>query len=141
MNDEQLKARALEIGFGELTEDQLNDAAIRKIIAASVNKEKVDITSGNAASFDSDTPTGTYDDDQFVVSGKNVAIQYTNPEGEFTPFVLVEGTLDVDGTEYHGSSAMSPLDYSKNIPVANDSLPIKVRRNNAGEIRSSVLTK
>jgi hypothetical protein len=136
-----LKERALEIGLGELSEEQLNDSALRRIIIASVGKEKVDVTSGNAASFDSDTPTGTYSDDEFVASGKNVSIQYTNPEGEFTPFVLVEGTLDLDGQEFLGSSAMSPLDYSKNIPTAGTSLPIKVRRNNAGEIRSSVLTK
>ena len=136
MQIDEMKARAKELGW-ELTEEQLKDKAIRGIIIGSKNKTKVDLTSGSAAQFPETTPSGVYEGEEFECDGRNVAIQYTAPDGEFTPFVLIQGTLTVDSEEYVGSAAMSPIQYSKVMPQAGQSLSIKVRDNK----RASVLTK
>ena len=138
--EKTLYARSQEIDFGELSLEQFQDATIQKIIAASIGKENVDLSSGNAATFDDDTPEGTYDEEQFVCTGKNLSIPYSDDSGDFKPFVLVEGDLNLDKV-FKGSTAMSPLDYKDTLPQAGDTLPIRVRRNAAGQIRSSAVIK
>jgi hypothetical protein len=133
----QLQDRAKELG---LNAKALNDSLIEKLVIQSMGKENVTFSGGQAAEFDADTPVGTYDNDEFVASGKNISIPYTNPESEFSPFILIEGSLTVDEKVHKGSGSMSPIDYSKTLPQSGDALGIRVKvQASTGLKRASIL--
>lgn len=136
-NDEQLKARAEELKL-TLTDEQLADSNVRKFIASTIGKEKVDSNGGGAAQFPEDTPTGEFTDDQAVYSGKAVLIRYTDDDGVYAPFYLLDVNLTPEKDQtFHGSASMSPIQYIATLPQPNSALPIKVRENR----RASVIVK
>ena len=136
-NDDQLKTRASELGI-ELTPAQLADSNVRKFIASTIGKEKVDTNGGGAAQFPEETPTGEFVNDEAQYTGKAVLIKYTDDDGVYSPFYLLDVNLTPEaGQTFHGSASMSPIQYLATLPQPQNAVPIKVRDNR----RASVIVK